>query len=241
MRKKPLLFTIVPIILIGVCASFYFQTAYVLNTPLTNYQRILSKITLSNWVTMITLIVAGITIMRSSKLAKLFMPIAVCIVFWNNYLVATRTNNFTKTQIALAAVLFMLVFAPMYSKRIQMVLSDRRHQWWRTAFRKKHKLPVNVLPLHGDGFTAQTVDVSTTGLFVNVEQRDWTTLPKVGEKVRLNITLDSSKAVTCSAVVVRITEANSFTPRGMGLQFGEFEGKTRKDLDMYLKTGNTKT
>lgn len=150
MRKKPLLFTIVPLILIGACASFYFQTAYVLNTPLTNYQRILSKITLSNWVTMITMIVAGVTIMRSSKWAKLFMPIAVLVVFWNNYLVATHTNNFTKTQIVLAAVLFMLVFAPMYSKKIQLVLSDRRHQWWKTAFRKKHKLPVNVLPLHGE-------------------------------------------------------------------------------------------
>jgi hypothetical protein len=239
MRKKPLLFTIVPIILIGVCASFYFQTAFVLNTPLTNYQRILSKITLSNWVTMITMIVAGITIMRSSKWAKLFMPIAVFVVFWNNYLVATHTNNFTKTQITLAAILFMLVFAPLYSKRIQHVLSDRRHQWWKTAFRKKHKLPINVIPLHGDGFIAQTVDVSTTGLFVNVEQRDWATLPKIGEKVKLNLTLDDSKAVTCSAIVVRLAESNAFTPRGIGLQFSEFEGKTRKDLDRYLKVANT--
>lgn len=235
MRKKPLLFTLVPLILVGVCASFYFQTAYVLNTELSNYQRILGKITVSNWITMAAMIISGIAILRSSTWSKLFMPLTVAIVFWNNYLVATKTNNFSKTQIVLAAVLFVLVFAPLYTKKIQHVLSDRRNQWWKTAFRKKHKIPISIAPKQSAAFSTQTVDVSSTGLFLQVDDREWDTLPKVGEKVQLQLALNPSQEIKCTAIVVRHTEARGFTPRGIGLQFVEFEGKTRKDLDSFLK------
>lgn len=235
MKKRPILFTIVPLILIGVCASFYFQTAYVLNTDLTNYSRILSKITIYNWITMAAMIASGIAIMRSSKWAKLFMPLTIAFVFLNNYLVATYTNNFTKTQIFLAALLFALAFAPLYTKKIQLVLSDRKHQWWRTAFRKKYTVPVNVRPQSGNSFWSQSVDVSKTGLFLRLDSRDWSEYPKLGEKVNLDINLGKTTEVKCTAVVIRLVEARGFYPRGMGLQFLEFEDTSRKALDSFLK------
>lgn len=235
MRKKPLLFTLVPLVLIGVCVSLYFQTAFVLNAALTDYSRILSKITLSNWITVGAMIVSGIAILRSSKWAKLFMPLTVAIVIWNNYLVATRTHNFSKMQIILAVVLFILVFAPLYSKKIQMVLSDRRHQWWRTPFRKKYRVPIALRLPHGATYKSQTVDVSSSGLFMSLEEQGWNDLPGVGEKVDLHLYLGGEREVFCSAVIVRMCEARGSQPRGMGLQFVNFEGNNRKTLDQFLK------
>ncbi|MCC6137750.1 MAG: PilZ domain-containing protein [Bdellovibrionaceae bacterium] len=234
MKKKPLLFTIVPLILIGVCASFYFQTALVLNTSLTNYSRILSKITTSNWITMVAMIASGITILRSSRWAKLLMPITIGIVFWNNYLVAAYTSNFTKSQIVFAAILFALLFAPLYTKKIQFVLSDTKHQWWRTAFRKKHKVSVVIKRSEGPALHAKSHDVSVSGLFLRFDHEAWTTLPKVGEKVELCLYLDPSHEVQCSAVVVRQVDAKGFSPRGMGLQFAEIPHKQRKTLESFL-------
>lgn len=233
MKKKPLLFTLVPLVLIGVCLSFYFQTAYVLNAPWTDYSRILKKITPSNWITMASMIVSGIAILRSSRWAKLFMPLTIGFVIWNNYLVATKTNNFSKTQIILAIVLFVLVFTPLYTKKLQRVLSDRRMQWWKTPFRKKYRIPVALQLSEGHTFWSQTVDVSSTGLFLRLDNEP--VVPKLGEKVKLHMNLGSEREVHCSAVVVRMTEASSFQPRGVGLQFVDFEGTNRKTLDRFLK------
>lgn len=234
MQKKPLLFTIVPLILIGVCASFYFQTAIVLNTSFTNYGRILSKITTSNWVTMFAMIVSGISILRSSKWAKLFMPLTIMVVFWNNYLVATYTNNFSKGQIAFAAVLFALLFAPLYTKKIQFVLSDPKNQWWRRAFRKKHKIPVLIKHPTVGALQARSHDVSTTGLFLRFDHEAWTNLPSVGQKVDLSLSLDGAREIQCTAVVVRHVEPKGFYPRGMGLQFIELPNKQKKTLESFL-------
>lgn len=235
MKKRPILFTVVPLILIAVCASFYFQTAYVLKAEFTDYGRILSKITIYNWITMVSMIVSGIAILRSSKWAKLFMPLTVGVVFLNNYLVATYTNNFTNTQILLAAVLFMLAFAPLYTRKIQFVLSDRKNQWWRTAFRKRHIIPVNVRSSTCPSFWSQTVDVSKTGLFLRLDSRAWAEIPKLGEKVELDLTLDGSREIKCAATVVRLVEARGFYPRGMGLQFADLSAQDHKDLDKFLK------
>lgn len=235
MKKKPLLFTLVPLVLIGVCVSLYFQTAYVLNAPLTDYSRILKKITLSNWITIGSMIVSGIAILRSSKWAKLFMPLTVGIVVWNNYLVATHTNNFSKTQIIVAIILFVLVFAPLYTKKLQLVLSDRRHQWWKTPFRKKYRIPVALQMAEGNTFWSQTVDVSSTGLFLRLDNEDIGRAPKIGDKVQLQMNLGNDREVHCSAVVVRMSEARGFQPPGLGLQFVDFPGKNRKTLDRFLK------
>ncbi len=239
MKKKPLLFTLVPLILIGVCVSLYFQTAYVLQAPLTDYSRILKKITVFNWVMVSIMIIAGIAILRSSKWAKLFMPMAIAAVIWNNYLVATKTNNFSIPQIVLAILLFAAVFAPLYTKKLRTVLTDRRQQWWKTPFRKRVPVPVAVRMSHGSTHLMQTVDVSTTGLFLRVDNDVKASMPKLGERVTLQLNLGRDRELKCSAVVVRFTEGRDQQPGGMGLQFVELAGSNRKALNQFLKSPDT--
>jgi len=168
-RKKPLLFTIVPLILIGVCASFYFQTAYVLQVPLTRYSLILSKITLPNWITMISMIISGVLILKSSKWARVAMPISIGTVLWNNYLVSTYSKHFSREQIILGVLLFAFLFLPLYTKKMQKVLSDRNMQWWRTAFRKKNQIPVAIVTQKEQRYNTESHDVSKTGLFLRFD------------------------------------------------------------------------
>lgn len=234
MKKKPLLFSIVPLILIGICASFYFQTAFVLDANLTDYKLILTKLTFYNWLTIFFAIVSGIAILRSSHWSKFFIPMTIAIVFLNNYLVATYTNNFTKTQILLAAILFALLFTPLYTPKMRRVLFDRNMQWWKNAFRKKNKIPVSMRTDSGSYIQCQSHDVSKTGLFLRFDSESWSLLPKKDEKVQLVLTLNPNVNIPCSATVVRLVESKGFYPRGMGLQIKEIKSMDQKILDSFL-------
>jgi len=234
LRKKPLLFTIVPLILIAVCASFYFQTAYVLKTPLTDYKRILGKLTLSNWLTMISIIVSGVLILRSSKWARVAMPLSIGIVFWNNYLVSTYSSHFTKGQIITAAVLFALLFTPLFTKKMQTVLADKNMQWWRVAFRKKNQIPVTLVTDSGQRYSIQSHDVSKTGLFLRFDNEPWETLPQPGELVQLFLKLQPQVTLHCTATVVRMVEPKGFYPRGMGLRLEKLPAQDQKLLEDFI-------
>jgi hypothetical protein len=236
MAKRPFLFTLVPIVLLSTCASFYFQTAIVLKVSFTQYVKIISHITPSNWITMVFMILSGIVIMKASKWAKLLMPLTFAIVCWNNYLVAVKTNNFTTAQIVLAVFLFALLFAPLYNKKIQLVLSDKKHQWWLRPFRKRHKLAVRVIP-HTDfpSFEATTYDVSKTGLFLILDHLlDWSHLPKIEDNVKLNVTMDDAQTFLCEARVVRLENAKGIYPRGVGFQFTTLTDEAQKNLNTLL-------
>lgn len=241
MRKKPLLFTIVPLILIAVCASFYFQTAYVLQTPLTDYKRILSKLTTSNWITIASMIISGVLILRSSKWARLAMPITIGIVFWNNYLVSTYSSHFTKEQVIIGALLFAVLFTPLFTKKMQAVLADRNMQWWRVAFRKKNQIPVTLVTNSGQRYSVQSHDVSKTGLFLRFDNEPWDTLPRPGESVQLYLKLQPQTTLHCMATVVRLVEPKGFYPRGIGLRLDKLPTQDQKTLEDFIdKKDNSK-
>ncbi|MCC6138392.1 MAG: PilZ domain-containing protein [Bdellovibrionaceae bacterium] len=234
MTKKPIVFNLIPLILIAIAFSFYFQIAYLLDLKLTSTYRILTHITLPNWVTMLLLTASAFTIYHGSRYAKVFMPLTVLAVVWNNYLVAAYANNFSLVQTLTPALFFPFLFLPFYSQVNQTLLSDRRQHWWETARRKAITAPVVVNPFVSNSFNSRSYDVSKSGLFLQLDQATWESLPKVGERVNLSITLDTLRKVRCEAVIVRLEEAKGNYPRGMGLHFTELSSDSRRTLNSFL-------
>lgn len=234
MTKKPLLFNIIPLFLIGIACSFYFQVAYLMDLEWTNFYQIHRHITLPNWITMGFLVTSAISIYRGHRFTKWLMPVTFLMVCWNNYLVAAYAGNYSPTETFMGSMFFPLLFAPFYTKKNRILLSDRRFHWWETSPRKNHKAFVSVNPFASSTFNSRTYDVSRSGLFVQIDETAWDQLPKVGERVNVSITLDTLRKVRCEAVIVRIDEAKGNYPRGMGLHFTELSSDNRRTLNSFL-------
>lgn len=234
MTKKPLAFNFIPLILIAVAASFYFQVAVLLDLPFSDFYRIPSHITLPNWITIVLLTLSAVTIYRGNSLAKILMPATVLMVCWNNYLVAAYAENFSVFQTLMGSVCFPFVFAPLYTRNSQKVLSDKRHHWWQRAPRRQHVAHVSVNPFVSASFNSKTYDVSKSGLFIQLDDVTLAQLPKLGERVNVSINLDTIRKVRCEAVIVRVNEAKGTYPRGMGLHFTEISSESRRALNSFL-------
>lgn len=234
MTKKPIVFNIVPFILLAIAISFYFQIAFLLDLQFSEFFRILSHVTLPNWITMVCLSATAFVLFRGNKWAKLLMPLTVFALIWNNYLVSAYANNYSLVQTLTASLFFPLLFLPFYSKANQKLLSDKRNHWWEPARRKAHIAPVTVNPFVSSSFNSRSYDVSKSGLFLQLDEVAWEALPKVGERVNLSITLDTLRKVRCEAVIVRLDEAKGNYPRGMGLHFTELSSDSRRTLNTFL-------
>lgn len=234
MNKKPILFIIIPIVLIGIASSFYFQVAYLLDLEWTNFYQIHRHITLPNWFTMALLVATAVMIYRGHRSTKWLMPMTMLMVGWNNYLVSAYANNFSSMETLLGTLFFPLLLAPMYTKKHQKLISDRRFHWWETSPRKNHQAYVAINPFVSSTINSRTYDVSKSGLFVQIDDIAWENLPKVGERVNVSITLDTLRKVRCEAVVVRAVEAKGQYPRGMGLHFTELTSENRRTLNSFL-------
>lgn len=234
MTKKPLVFNFIPLILLGIAISFYFQVAFLLDLQWTDFYQVHTHITLPNWITMGLLALSAIAIYRGNRYAKFLMPATVFMVFWNNYLVAAYANNFSMFETMAGSVCFPILFAPLYTKKNRTILTDRRQHWWQRAQRVHHKAYVSVNPFVSSSFASRTYDVSKSGLFLQLDDIAWEQLPKVGERVNLSITLDTLRKVRCEAVIVRLDEAKGTYPRGMGLHFTELSSDSRRTLHSFL-------
>lgn len=234
MTKKPLAFNFIPLILMGIAISFYFQVGILLDLPFTDFYKIHRHITLPNWITISLLTISAIAIYRGHRLAKFLMPVTVFMVCWNNYLVASYGNNFSTLETLFGSLCFPVLFVPLYTRKNQKLLSDKKHHWWQRAHRRQHVAHVSVNPFRSSSFNSKTYDVSKSGLFIQLDDVAWAQLPKLGERVNVSITLDTLRKVRCEAVIVRLDEAKGTYPRGMGLHFTEITSESRRALHSFL-------
>ncbi len=234
MIKKPLAFNFIPLILLGIAISFYFQVAVLLDLPFTDFYRIHQHITFPNWVTILLITTTALAIYRGHRMAKILMPASMFMVFWNNYLVAAYGNNFSVVETMMGSLCFPVVFVPLYTRTSQKLLSDKRHHWWQRAPRLQHVAHVTVNPFVSSSFNSKSYDVSKSGLFIQLDDIAWAQLPKMGERVNVSITLDTLRKVRCEAIIVRLDEAKGTYPRGMGLHFTELSSESKRALNSFL-------
>lgn len=235
MTKKPILLNVIPMVLIVIAMSFYFQIVYLLHLDIIDISRVLSHITLPNWLTIFCLIATSICLYKGNSIAKIFMPLTVAVVVWNNYLVSSYAHNFSMLQTLLGSLSIGLLFVPLYSKKYQSILSDKRRHWWDCESRMEYRAPVTVNPFIRSSFMSRSYDVSKSGIFVEIDpSSQLENLPKVGERVNINIALDTLRKIRCEAVVVRISEKNGKYPRGMGLKFTELNPESRRTLNHFF-------
>jgi hypothetical protein len=233
--KRPILFFVIPLILICIALSFYFQVAYLLDISWTNFYQVHRHITLPNWCTIALLVTTATMIYRGHHSTKWLIPITILMVAWNNYLVSAYGHNFNSMETTFGSLFFPLIFAPLYTKKYRRIISDRRFHWWETSPRKNHQAYVAINPFVSSTINSRTYDVSKSGLFVEINDIAWEQLPKVGERVNLSICLDTLRKVRCEAVVVRTAEATGQYPRGMGLHFTELTNDNRRTLNSFLE------
>ncbi|MCB9072753.1 MAG: PilZ domain-containing protein [Bdellovibrionaceae bacterium] len=234
MNKKPLCLYIIPAILVGLAFSFYAQVSYLLDLHWLELQQVVTHIPLINWMTMGLLVTSAYLIYKANRYAKLFVPLTITCVGWNNYLVGSYQENYSAFEALWSASLFPFLFTPLLSKKIRDIFQNKQTQWWQTAPRKPISAHVAVNPFVSTSFNSKTYDISKTGLFINLKDLPWENLPKLGERVNMNITLDTLRKVRVEAIIVRLDEAKGSYPRGMGLRFTDISKENRKILDNFL-------
>jgi hypothetical protein len=234
MSKKPISLRAIPLFLLAIACSFYFQVAFLLDFNTTHFIQILQHIPLVNWITIFLLIGNAFAIYKGHRLTKLLTPLSIACVFWNNYLVGQYQENKWTYDTLLSASLFPLVYTPLLTRNMRSIFSNKRHQWWQTAKRKSITTNVAVNPFAGPTFVTRTFDVSKTGLFICLDEEEWQSLPKIGERVKLNITIDTLRKVRCEAIIVRLEEPKGAYPRGMGLRFTSVSKESKRTLQTLL-------
>lgn len=234
MSKRPLMLYLIPLFLLSIALSFPIQAALLYDHQLSELGAILSKITFVNWFTMIVICATAYSLYQGSAYCKLLIPLSIGTVILNNYFVGQWGQDFNMAESSMASVLFAFSFAPLMHKPTLTVLTDPKKRWWARAQRHMTQVPITINPFVGQTLNARTFDISDSGVFVSLSSDDLSNIPKVGDKLRLSITLGSMKKLKCDARVVRFAKPTGIYPQGLGLEFIQIDKQDKVDLKRYL-------
>ena len=137
-------------------------------------------------------------------------------------------------QAMLGTGLFAGLFVPLFRKDIRLILSDPHRRWWRRANRLHKNIDVILNPFVGQTLLAQTFDLSESGAFIPFENKSWDEIPKVGERIKISLHIDTIRKIKCEAIVVRVVEPLGNYPKGIGIRFIEMNEAHKRSLNNFL-------
>ena len=235
MVKKPRVFSLVTIFIVGVIFSFPLQAAYLYGHSLTEVSAIFNKISLLNWMAMASMAFAGHFVTKASPWVVIAAPVSVLVVFWNNLVVGTYHTDFSLLTTSLGTIAFALLFIPLLSPTSRMVLMNPHKRWWLRPKRYKTKVSATLNPFVGQTIHAETFDISSGGAFIHLNHLDFEEAPKVGETLRLSLNINSMRKIRCDAVIVRRAESRGRYPQGLGIRFVDLDKDHQKTLQRFLE------
>ena len=222
------------IALLLVAGSFPLQAALLYQHSFSELGSILQKISLLNFVSICLMATTAYMLFMVSPYLKVMCPLTIACLAWNNYVVGSYGQDFTMAQAMLGTGLFAGLFVPLFRKDIRLILSDPHRRWWRRANRLHKNIDVILNPFVGQTLLAQTFDLSESGAFIPFENKSWDEIPKVGERIKISLHIDTIRKIKCEAIVVRVVEPLGNYPKGIGIRFIEMNEAHKRSLNNFL-------
>jgi hypothetical protein len=165
---------------------------------------------------------------------KWMVPLTIGCLSWNNFVVGSYGQDFSMTQTVLGTGLFAGLFVPLFRKDIRLILSDPHRRWWRRAHRFYKNIDVILNPYVGQTLLSHTFDLSESGAFIPFENKTWDEIPKVGERIKISLHIDTHRKIKCEAIVVRVVEPKGTYPKGIGVRFTGMNETHKRSLNNFL-------
>lgn len=234
MMVKPKIVNWMGIALLLVAVSFPLQAALLFQHSFSELGSILQKISLLNFVCICMMLTTSYMLFTLSPYLKIMSPLTIACMAWNNYVVGSYGQDFSMAQAMLGTGLFAGLFVPLFRKDIRLILSHPHRRWWRCANRFNKNIEVILNPYVGQTLLAHTFDLSESGAFIPFENKSWNEIPKVGERIKISMHIDTIRKIKCEAVVVRIVEPSGNYPKGIGIRFTEMNDAHKRSLNNFL-------
>ncbi len=229
MKRKPLIFNLYSsVFLIGIL-FFPLQIQFLYgHSFLSEFEMIISKLTIINWAVMCTFLLNSILCYKSHPLLKIMLPLSIFMVATNNWIVANFGQDFSFGLTLMATAFFSLFISILYFTEALDVILDPSLRWWKVSTRYSREMPIWI-KLPGEKFYLEkTHDISESGIFISKENEKigfnpddcYTKNISLGDLVSISIPFkDGKKDFQCKAQVVRKSHKNGHYPGGVGLKF----------------------
>ena len=166
MKKRPLLFYFIAIAFSVLAISFPLQVMWNYQFPLQKAHLSFSFLTTTNMALILAYSGLAYFSLNASRAIVALLPFSLALTLYNNYLVGSWAYDYSMQQTLTASALFatfsLFPFLPSYLKSLR----NPKCRWWMVATRKPIEVPVRVSPTVGSRFHSFTVDMSSTGAFI---------------------------------------------------------------------------
>jgi hypothetical protein len=197
--------------------SFIAQIAWLYDhNPVAEFNLILNKLTILNYITMGTLLLGIPLFQRASRLLLIWLPVSFFVVALNNWSVSSNGQDFQVWQTSLASAAYIGVGLFALKNRLLSIILDPSKRWWCCSKRLPTGVPVKIRTKSGKTINAQTFDISKTGAFIKTREEQVIE----GEKIYLEI-LTPSGPFTLEAKIIRTSGPQGHYPAGIGIKFSK--------------------
>ena len=166
MLARPKTLDVFGYFLIAVALSFPLQVMVIYGHGFSEWFSVLAKLTLINWMVITCAVFNGILVFRAAPVLKYTLPLMICLMAVNNWIVGTWHVDFSKTQTLFASAGFLVAHGVLLQKPIIALFLHPEKRWWLRAPRKQVEIQAFVSPFNGSAFKAKTFDLSENGVFI---------------------------------------------------------------------------
>lgn len=232
MRKPPKVLFVLALSFIAISAMFPVQALWIYDLSFGGWGAALNQISLMNFIVILACVGNIPVLLRASRWLVITLPTAVLSVAYNNFLVATRGEDFSLATTSLSTLAFLGLSSLVFHPQVLGLLKNPRQRWWLQSPRKRVALPIQLDFVRGPSRTLTSFNLSGTGLFIHAEEEKIKL--SVGEHVRIRLPLGGIRSVACQAQVVRQSCSQGPYPSGYGLAFTQISKSDRKSLKTYV-------
>lgn len=230
MRTPPWSPRLLAFILVGISLSFPIQILYLYDYQLSEWPQVLDKLTSINWLTMSACTVTALSLWNCSQSCIKLIAVTALIMIWNNYLVGFVAYNYTLIDSFIASGLFLFSYSLLLHPKALLILRHPERRWWLQAERKNIQINMQIASLHGLDYSLKTFDISKTGAFLSLNEKQALADFNVGDYCDIRLQLSEYKRLRCRARVVRLSHGYGQYPPGIGLEFKNLPGTEARYL-----------
>jgi hypothetical protein len=240
MRSKPKLFTIASLLLIVLAFTLPFEAHLIIQ------QNLLELKLLSGLLSSLAFL-AGVALFIAHAYSIYLVPIVGALSlqkgFHLYFFLIESPQNQSLSSWASLSVTTLLGILPVFvllSRNLSDIIFFQHLQWWKTPFRKKTAISVNILKW-GNGLDSnhknyESYDLSIGGAFLSLQIPELKNF-KLGEKFPIALYLTPQIRIECWAEVVRKMElSHGEYPSGIGIQFSRLKWSDRIQLEQWTKS-----
>jgi hypothetical protein len=169
-RKKPLYFSFLSLLLIVVAISFPLQIIYEYDIALSDFALALELLTFMNIAVMFMCLWVAYDSFVVSPRLKYSSVVLIAVTILNNAFVGYVAINYSMWETVLASSLFVLPFGYLLTPTMRPLIKDTRLHWWKNSPRYQYNWAVKI---DGLDSLATSLNVSKSGILVKVDAEAW--------------------------------------------------------------------